>query len=803
MSILDTVLEISIYAAIITAVMMLLKVCLKGRMSPLLHYAVWAVLIVRLILPVTFASPVHLLTIPQETQSTEKTESAQSALSPVDFGEAPAAAEADTPVAAAEVPQAQASAPVTASAQVPRKAQLKWEQMALIVWLIGAGIGFAYLAAVYCAMKAKIRRHGAPPSQRLTALFEEVKAQMGVKAQLRLVCVYEYGTPALMLPRTLLMPADALIAMDDMQVRHALRHELTHYKRGDHAVSGLLSVLTAVHWFNPAVWLAFRQVRADMETACDSAVVKEMGSVERARYASLVVKLFAQPAHRQMALGMARGNTKKTAERRVRGIFMSTKSKASGRLAAALTAAVMLVACFTTACQPTPETPIVVNKNDGVLESAIAATPEPETRYEAPETWTLDAFEANAKLTVSADAQVDVPDTGAFPVYEIVKGQYTQEQVDKIIDYFFGDETLYEAGQPQTKSELQEWLVRARLEYEERLAGATNEAGNVKYENTPEQMLESIKIIEEQIETAPETNEIQVSDGQLKPQKVDVYQYETLYVTPDKSAGREGMKYLSVMNDIGGESGSHIQLVNGNRYYRTGDTVSASQAPGIETTPEQAAQLVQDMLDSLGFDFMEAYQVEAGQVIESGEEVRSDLTGGYRVACLRRAGDFLVMTMSDGVDESKESGIMMEEEMQELYAYQWPPEELYVYVDDTGVTAIEWSSYGEIVSTISENVTLLPFAELGTAFKNAISAKYAWMEEGEASYTRTEMCITRVALSMARIQVKDAPNQWQLVPAWEFYGTYTSYEEDGTAQEYPYPDRSLLTLNAVDGSLIQ
>ena len=33
----------------------------------------------------------------------------------------------------------------------------------------------------------------------------------------------------------------------------------------------LLSFLQAVFWFNPFIWLAFRQIRADMETACDSA----------------------------------------------------------------------------------------------------------------------------------------------------------------------------------------------------------------------------------------------------------------------------------------------------------------------------------------------------------------------------------------------------------------------------------------------------------------------------------------------------------------------------------------------------
>jgi|GEM_PF-2636855 hypothetical protein len=469
----------------------------------------------------------------------------------------------------------------------------------------------------------------------------------------------------------------------------------------------------------------------------------------------------------------------------------------------ALVFALMLAICVLTACQPTPEEPIVVNRNDGVLESAIAATPAPAAHYDAPETWTLDAFEANARLTVSVDAQVEVPDTGAFPVYEFVSGSFTQEQADKIIGYFYGDATLYEARQPMTKSQLEEMLVRAKLAYQEALAGATNEAGNTKWENTPEEMLESIEALEARIEAAPETNEVQISGGQLEMVQLmgDTRPHEMLYVAPDLS--RKDTRYLQISNAGEGAFGSAIGLIDGRRYYPTQDTASVTQAPGIETTPGQAAQLVQDMLDGFGFGFMEVSRVLAGQMIESGEAVRDDLAGGYRVECIRRAGDFLVTTMSDGYRASKEDGTLTQEEMQELYAYYWPPETLNVYVDDTGVTAIEWDAYGEIASTISENVTLLPFEELAAPFKSAVSAQYSWMVEEGAPERGNEIDITRVALSMARIQVKDAPGRWQLVPAWEFYGTFTYYDEEGTARTSDYSTRSLLTLNAVDGSAIQ
>ena len=725
METLNTLMEISIYAVVIAVATMMLKKCVGRRMSPLLHYAVWTVLVFRLLLPVTFASPVKLFIIPQQEAESIVQQEEPQAQEPVTTAETQSEATgAKVPQAAIDIPAAQAEEVTSGvAASVPERIphSISWDQIILIVWLAGMGACLAYLIAAAAILHRRVRACGTPPSKRLTALLAEVKAEMGVKANIRLVCMYEYGTPALMAPRTLLMPADALIAMDDEQARLALRHELAHYRRGDHIVNVLLSILNCVYWFNPVVWFAFRQVRADMETACDGAVVKCLDASGRSRYASLVVRLFAQPAHRPLMLGIARENTKRMAEKRVQGIFLKGKSRASVKLIAAALAALLLLTCFTTACQPTPEEEIIVNKNDGVLESAIAATPAPTAHYDAPETWGMGPIEVNSKLTASIDARVEVPDTGAFPVYEFVSGRFTQEQVDRIIEYFFGDATLYEASQPLTKAQLEERLVQARLAYQEALDGATNETGNTKWEDTPEDMLAGIEALEAQIANAPETNETQVSNGQLKLEQYDAYRYETLYVTTDMS--RKNEQYLNVSNVVEGKGATIMRLITGNRYYPVGENTVNSQAQGIETTPEEAKRIVQDMLDNLGFDCMEAVTVEAGLEIESEDEVRDDLTGGYRVTCMRRAGDFLVTTMSDGVDNSQDDGSLTAEEEKERYAYEWPPEELYVYVDDTGVTAIEWHGYGVIASTISENVTLLPFEGMGPLYANAISAK--------------------------------------------------------------------------------
>lgn len=59
-AILTRLVETSLYASVLFGLILLLRFALKRRISPRVQYALWLLLVLRLLVPVTAESPVHL-----------------------------------------------------------------------------------------------------------------------------------------------------------------------------------------------------------------------------------------------------------------------------------------------------------------------------------------------------------------------------------------------------------------------------------------------------------------------------------------------------------------------------------------------------------------------------------------------------------------------------------------------------------------------------------------------------------------------------------------------------------------------
>lgn len=111
-----------------------------------------------------------------------------------------------------------------------------------------------------------------------------VKKKLNIKRKITLIygeAPFIYG----IFKVKLVIPQDIPIE----EIDAVLVHELIHYKYGDLYINWILILLKAVYWFNPIVWLVFKQIRKDCEVACDERVL-EGRYVDKKFYATFLFK---------------------------------------------------------------------------------------------------------------------------------------------------------------------------------------------------------------------------------------------------------------------------------------------------------------------------------------------------------------------------------------------------------------------------------------------------------------------------------------------------------------------------------
>lgn len=79
-------------------------------------------------------------------------------------------------------------------------------------------------------------------------------------------------------------------AVPDAQQSYIIQHEKHHIRRWDHVIKLLAFLALCIHWFNPLVWIAFVLSNRDMEMSCDEAVMKQIGGDIRADYSSSLLQ---------------------------------------------------------------------------------------------------------------------------------------------------------------------------------------------------------------------------------------------------------------------------------------------------------------------------------------------------------------------------------------------------------------------------------------------------------------------------------------------------------------------------------
>ena len=252
------VLNMSLTGSLVILAVLLVRVFLK-RFPKIFSYALWAVILFRLLCPVSLSAPVSAMN--WLAPEVEETSAMTSRLMYVPVQSTPA------PVSQASLPEMEE--PETISPVAEKEWDLTILDVAMYLWALGAAGMLLRGLVQYLALRRRL------------AEAIELKENVFLSDQIETPFVLGIVRPRIYLPCQVLRE----------ERRYILAHERHHIRRGDHLIKLLAYFALCLHWFNPLVWVAFVQAGKDMEMSCDEAVIRQLGPRIRAEYASALLRL--------------------------------------------------------------------------------------------------------------------------------------------------------------------------------------------------------------------------------------------------------------------------------------------------------------------------------------------------------------------------------------------------------------------------------------------------------------------------------------------------------------------------------
>lgn len=279
--------KISFYAAVITAVIWIVRATAGRRLSARFRCAAWIILVVRLLLPFEVASPFSLFSLIPEPAG----QAIQSTFSDPQGNPLPS-----TPNAAENQPgQAEPDNPPPPAQAADMPAAVSWSTVLSWIWAAGMGAMLLFFALTYGLTAFRLRRSAEGEFSDTAQCFADNKAVFFPRGRARLWVTDVFPSPFLFgvfQPR-IVLPRSMAERADRAELSAVFSHELVHIRKKHALWNVLLYLLKTVYWFNPVVWVAFFLMKQDMEMLCDEYVVKGCTQAEKRGYAQAVVNTAA------------------------------------------------------------------------------------------------------------------------------------------------------------------------------------------------------------------------------------------------------------------------------------------------------------------------------------------------------------------------------------------------------------------------------------------------------------------------------------------------------------------------------
>ena len=428
-------LSTSLQAGVLVCLVLLVQRLLGGRLSPRWRWALWLLVVARLVMPWTPESPVSIFNLPRlflhGRQPVEaaipavRTVEERHAFTPAPDVPAPPPYEVSAAASTAPPPAVAAHAPSVPAHNISIS---PWNAL-ILLWLSG----FLGLSAVVIvqgiSLSRAVRRGRRITEKSALDVLERSKAILGIRVPVALVESTFVTSPSLfgaVRPR-LLLPEGMVESARPETLRFIFLHELAHLKRHDVPLNWLVSALQFAHWFNPLIWYGFYRMRADRELACDSLALSYIKPAEANDYGRTILGLFEGLARPRRWAGMV-GILENGSQLKRRIAMIAGHKPGSYRWSLPAAALITLLAVTTLTCAESQKPPAAPEKPAVAAPAPAApAPPAPAVPAEAAPAEGPDVKVTDKDLVVSLrtdgcfETQVTLANKGtaASPAFKV------------------------------------------------------------------------------------------------------------------------------------------------------------------------------------------------------------------------------------------------------------------------------------------------------------------------------------------------------------------------------------------------
>ena len=476
-------------------------------------------------------------------------------------------------------------------------------------------------------------------------------------------------------------------------------------------------------------------------------------------------------------------------------------------------------------CQPTPTVETVPLKDFGMLIEKARSSPAPIRVTVAPKAagsplptdlplegrsdrFRMDFYGKTAAFHVVVDAEIVRPE-GPFPIVEVAPGDFDDESAQPFFDVLTEGYTLYTAEELETRASLEKQITEMQQFIDDGLPGYDGPASKKKDEIKHWQKeLDELKQRYLTARDEPGTPATKVQLAWREPAKYDTQTAGAFLV---QSADRK--QTFQVRTNARGAHGKRsfdskqavVMFYNDAAlpegvipsFYLTEAIEDRDAIPavsGLTVTPRKAQKQAEALVQRLGLTDFAVKDVRLTRAPEEADGRTGVPCALYAVSFVRLVNGIPVIrpaNYSSSGDETEPRP-------------SWTYETLSILFHDADLYGFEYGGPLVLGKTLVEDAQLMSFDAAMERFDQMVRVKYEGMmaDPGWGDIRSMEVQVERIELSLERVIQPDNIDGGLLVPVWSFFGSILCIRpEDSFAHAYD-PTVPLLTLNAVDGTLI-